>query len=158
MRIKGATAAAEAREWVKTPFRWQDSLKGPNGGCDCKGLIAGVARECGFPEAQSIYASMATYSPRKPVPCPLLFEGLSDVFDRIEFARGQLVPSEIEAGDVLLVRFRGRPQHLAIVTEPGADGLAVHAQIGPKDWVKETRLDVFLRAYQLHSIFRWRAE
>ena len=154
---KGLAAAAEARGWRGTPFRWQDSIKGPEGGCDCKGLISGVARECGFPEAQSIYASMATYSPKRPVPCPLLIEGLHAVFDKIAFDRRELIPVEIEAGDVLLVRYRGRPQHLAIVTEPGAAGLAVHAQIGPKDWVKETRLDVLLRAYPLHSVFRWRA-
>jgi cell wall-associated NlpC family hydrolase len=158
MKNKGVLAAVEARDWVKTPFRWQDSIKGPTGGCDCKGLISGIARECGFPEAQSIYANMATYSPRKPVPCSLLFEGMMTVFDRIAFARGQDVPAEIQNGDVLLVRFKGRPQHLAIVTEPGTNGRAVHAQIGPKDWVKETRLDVLLRAYPLHSIFRWRDE
>lgn len=155
---RGAIAAIEAREWVRTPFRWQDSVKGIEGGCDCKGLVWGVARERGFPEAQSLYAQMTAYSLRRPVPCPLLFEGMCSVFDRIPFVRGQQVPEEIQAGDVLLVRMKGRPQHLAIVTEPGPNGLAVHAQIGPKDWVKETRLDVLLRAYPLHSIFRWRDE
>jgi cell wall-associated NlpC family hydrolase len=155
---KGALAAVEARDWIKTPFRWQDSLKGPNGGCDCKGLISGVARECGFPEANSIYAGMSAYSIKRPVPCDVLFQGMCETFERIPFERGQVVPKEIEAGDVLLVRLKGRPQHLAIVSEPGERGYAVHAQIGPKDWVKETRLDALLRAYPLHSIFRWRDE
>lgn len=153
MMSKGALAAAEALTWVHTPFRWQQSVKGF--GADCKGLIWGVARECGFPEAQSIYASMATYSPRKPVPCSLLIEGMDEVFDRVPFAKGQAVPAEIQVGDILLVRFRGRPQHLAIVTAPDR---AVHAQLGPKDWVKETSLEVLLRAYPLHTIYRWKPE
>lgn len=140
---KGELAAAEAREWCGTRFVWQQSAKGF--GCDCKGLIAGVARECGFPEAQSIYANMASYSPRKPVPCQLLIEGLKSVFD--------LVKGGPQIGDVLLLKFKGRPQHLAIVTGPDK---AVHAQLGPKDWVKETRLAALLHHYQLHSIFRWR--
>lgn len=143
---RGALVAAEAREWVKTPFMWQQSVKGPRGGCDCKGLVKGVADQLGFPEGQSLYANMAAYSPKKPVPCDLLFKGLSEVFDRVD---------EIELGDVLLLKFKGRPQHLAIVS---GENLAVHAQIGPKDWVKEARLDVLLRAYPLHSIFRWKAE
>lgn len=142
---RGELAAAEAREWCGTPFKWQQAVKGPGGGCDCKMLIAGIARECGFPEANSIYAQMSAYSPRKPVPCPLLIQGLNEVFDRA---------SEIQVGDVLLLRFKGRPQHLAIVT---GEDRAVHAQLGPKDWVKETRLAALLRHYPLHSIYRWRA-
>lgn len=147
MQTRGELAAAEAREWCGTPFKWQQAVKGPGGGCDCKMLVAGVARECGFPEAQSIYADMSAYSPKKPVDCSLLIEGLKAVFD--------LLPrdSETQIGDVLLLKYKGRPQHVAIVTGPDK---AVHAQLGPKDWVKETRLATLLRAYPLHSIFRWR--
>jgi cell wall-associated NlpC family hydrolase len=144
MQTRGELAAAEAREWCGTPFRWQQAVKGPGGGADCKMLIAGIARECGFPEARSIYANMASYSPRKPVDCQLLIQGLSEVFDKA---------SDIRIGDVLLLKFKGRPQHLAIVT---AEDRAVHAQLGPKDWVKETRLAALLRHYPLHTIFRWR--
>jgi cell wall-associated NlpC family hydrolase len=153
MTTRGALVAAEARTWKGTPFKWQQAVKGPGGGCDCKGLVKGVAASLGFPEAQNLYANMAAYSPRKPVPCRLLIEGLSQVFDRVPFVPCTVVPPEIRAGDVLLVKFKGRPQHLLIVT---GDGLAVHSQIGPKDWVKEGRLEALLRAYPLHSIFRWR--
>lgn len=146
---RGQLVAAEAKDWVQTPFIWQQSVKGPTGGCDCRGLVSGVARELGFPEAQSIYATMAQYSLRKPVPVKLLAEGLNELFDRVEFDG----PHSIQPGDVLLLTFRSKAQHLAIATE---DGRAVHAQLGPKDWVKETNLDVLLRAYPLHSVYRWR--
>jgi hypothetical protein len=45
-------------------------------GCDCKGLVQGVARELGFPEAESFYATFASYRPDRPVPSRLLIEGM----------------------------------------------------------------------------------
>lgn len=39
--ISSAAVIAEALEWVETPFHWHQSLKGV--GCDCRGLIIGVA-------------------------------------------------------------------------------------------------------------------
>jgi cell wall-associated NlpC family hydrolase len=42
-RDVGELVAAEALTWIGTPFVWGQSVK--ERGCDCKGLIAGVARE-----------------------------------------------------------------------------------------------------------------
>lgn len=89
---------AEAREWLRTPFVWQASLKGV--GCDCKGLVVGVARELGRPEAESLHARMADYASVSP---SLLRAGLAANLQRV---------SEPEPGDVLLMRFGGKPQHL----------------------------------------------
>lgn len=155
---RGALFADELITWVKTPMLWQSCVKGPQGGVDCKMLMVGAARECGFPEASSLYAAMSDYNKMRPVPCRTLYKGMSDLFDLVPFAKGQAVPEELQRGDILLVKMGGRPQHLVGVCNPGPDGIAVHVQFGPKDWVKETRLDVLLRAYPLHSIFRWRAE
>lgn len=155
---RGLLVAAEARQWDRTPFRWQQSVKGPGGGCDCRGLVSGVARELGFPEATSIYATMADYSAKRPVPTALLTQGLGLVFDRLTVRRGSDVPDGLQAGDVLQLCMKGKPQHLVIVTEPGPDGFAVHARIGPKNWVRETKLATLLRAYPLFAAYRWKPQ
>jgi cell wall-associated NlpC family hydrolase len=137
---RGALVAKEAREWLRTPFHWQASQKGV--GCDCKGLVWGVARELGFPEAETFYATVADYP--RAVPTALLKEGMAAVFDRAE---------DIQVGDVLLLRVRGKAQHLAIAS---GDGRAIHAQIAPNDWVKETSLRALLKVCPLDSVWRWR--
>jgi cell wall-associated NlpC family hydrolase len=142
MPTRGELVAAEAREWLGTKFIWQASQKGV--GCDCKGLLWGVARELGFPEAESLYAKVADYSPTRPVPSALLKEGFAAIFDPV---------SEMQAGDVLLVRLGGRPCHIAIYS---GEGKAIHAQIGSKDWVKETSLRALLKKFPLDSVWRWR--
>ncbi len=95
----------EARAWIGTPFVWQASAKGR--GCDCKGLVVGVARELGLPEAASLYAQMARY---RDVDVRLLRAGLDATL---------IATRKPERGDVLLLTVGGKPQHLAIMTEPG---------------------------------------
>ena len=90
---------AEAWSWARTPFVWQASLKGV--GADCKGFVWGVARALGLPEAQSAFASIADY--RRRVPVETLKEGL----------RATFAPGSCARGDLLLLRYRGRDQHLA---------------------------------------------
>ena len=139
--MRGEAVAREALEWIGTPFVWGQAQKGV--GCDCKGLIQGIARELGFPESESFYATFKPYRPDRAVPVALLREGLAAVFDEA---------SDISPGDVLLLRFRGLPQHLAVAT---SDGKVVHAQgEGQKQWVKESR--AILRECPVDSIWRWR--
>ena len=142
MPTRGELVAAEAREWLGTKFVWQASAK--QVGCDCKGLLWGVARELGFPEAESLYARVADYSPTRPVPSALLKEGFAAIFDPV---------SEPELGDILLVKLGGKPSHIAIYS---GEGRVIHAQIGPKNWVKETRLAALLKKCPLDSVWRWR--
>lgn len=135
--------AAEAREWIGTPFVWGQSVKGV--GTDCKGLIRGVARELGLEEAECFYAQFASYRPDRPVPSSLLVEGMGEVFDRA---------SEPTPGDVLLLKVHGSAAHLAIVTD---EDRAVHAHgAGLNERVKETRLAVLLRTFPLHSVWRFK--
>ena len=42
----GATVAEQARQWRDVPFHWGQATRA---GCDCKGFIAGVARQARDP-------------------------------------------------------------------------------------------------------------
>lgn len=133
---------AEAREWLGTKFHPQASAKGH--GCDCKGLVIGVARELGRPEADSFHAGICDYDLKKTIDWRLLKEGMAAMFDRVD---------EPQPGDVLLLKVHGRPGHLAIVTE---NDRAIHAQIAPNDRVKETTVRALLKVCPLDSVWRWR--
>lgn len=139
----GEQVAVEARSWVGTPFHWQASQKGV--GADCKGVVAGVARELGLPEAQSLYAQMADYR-RGHVDAQLLQVGLADVFDKLPAG------TPPAPGDVLLLVMGGKPQHLAIAV---GGGQVVVAR-APSARVRLTDLAALLRILKLHSVWRWK--
>lgn len=95
-----------AKTWEGVPFAWQQSSRA---GCDCKGLIAGIAREAGLPEAASAEALMnGDYKGR--VPTGELKRGLARLFDKVDYP---------QPGDLLLIRFRGKAQHLAMYLGEG---------------------------------------
>jgi cell wall-associated NlpC family hydrolase len=139
---KGERIAAEARTWINTPFVWGQSQKGR--GCDCKGLVAGVFRELGFPEGNSFYATFSNYRVDRPVPGDLLIEGFSSLFNRVE---------DMEPGDILLCTFAGRPAHLAIYL---GNNRAVHAYHGLNAKVRDRELEVLFTKFPLHSVWRCR--
>lgn len=127
-----------ARSWLGVPFHWQQSSRI---GCDCKGLVVGVARELGLPEAASVAASIADYGSKVPV--ELLKKGLAQTLEKV-------AP---EAGDVLLMRFNGRAQHLGI----HAGDVLIHTyNTGPR-CVIATPLTVALRCWPLDSAWRFRS-
>jgi len=140
----GEKVANEAREWVGTPFVWDQSRKGV--GCDCRGLIAGVARELGRPEAETLYANLRGYRSDRPVPSGLLVEGMEATFNRAK---------KIRPGTILLLKLKTtlRPSHLAIAT---FDGKAVHARASGLEKVRETDLNLLYHFYPLHSVWGWR--
>lgn len=140
----GAAIAAEALTWLGTPARWNQSQKGL--GCDCKGLVQGVARELGRPEAASFYGLFVHYRGDRPVPVTLLRQGLAELFDRVDGA--------LQDGDILLLKMRGKAQHLAIVTGGGAK--AVHADAANGGRVRERRLEALLKVCPMASAWRWR--
>lgn len=139
MSAVGEAIAAEALSWVGTPFLWQGRVKGR--GCDCKGLVAGVAAVCERPEAASVEALAGDYN--RIVDAQRLRAGLARLFDRA--AADHLAP-----GDVLLLRVAHKPQHLGIVVSTST---MVHCYgAGPFPRVMET---VIPRA-KLDSVWRWR--
>lgn len=130
----------EARAWIGTPFAWQQAVKGR--GCDCKGLVAGVARELGRAEAASLYAGMGQYRVVDP---RLLREGLAALFDRA---------NAIAAGDVLLMIVAGKAQHLGIAT--GKDSVIHCYARGPRRVIEQPLRSV-TAMWPIDSIWRWRA-
>lgn len=163
---RGLLVAAEARTWCGTPFIWQQSLK--HVGCDCKGLVRGVAAELGFPEAQSLYALKADYRNDRPIPSALLRQGLAEVLEPVPFDQLAVerwiharpdqadygrIPDVFTIGSVLLGKVFGKATHLGIYV---GDGRVVHAQIEPNDRVKDASLKAWLKIYDLAAIFAWR--
>jgi cell wall-associated NlpC family hydrolase len=130
--------AVAARGWLGTPFHWQASLKGV--GCDCKGLVAGVARELGLPEADSLHARLADYGWRVPV--DVLKAGLAATLQPV---------ADPGPGDVLLFLMAGRPQHLGI----HAGDVVIHTYNGGPKQVIATRLALPTRPWPLHSAWRF---
>lgn len=135
----GQQIAAEAETWIGTPFKWQGRVKA---GCDCKGLIAGVAEACGRAEGQSLQALAGNYDIR--VDSMKLLFGLRELFDQV---------TDIQAGDVLAILIGGKVQHLAIAapTEKAQSRTIQAFHTGPRKVVavRQPRATV-------HSIWRWR--
>lgn len=106
----GARIWAEAQQWIGTPFRWQGRIKGV--GCDCKGLLAGVAAACGRSEAGSVEALAGDYREGRFAPARLR-AGLDRLFEPVA------VP--VLGGPILLI-MAGAAQHLAIAGPVAPDG------------------------------------
>lgn len=113
MPIRGRAVdriVVEARTWLGTPFRDQQAVKGV--GCDCLGLVVGVAEAIGFAAVgEDLRAAMRSYNPTR-IDVALLKIGLRRHCERID---------AVEPGALLLwkVGKPSRPQHLAIATEGG---------------------------------------
>ncbi len=105
-----AVFVATARGWLLTPFHHQASVKGV--GCDCVGLIRGVAAELGLPQGAFDDVRYRGYS-RVPIP-GLLLKGLRETLTPIKGGLKVALP-----GDVLLFRIDDAPQHLALKTDAG---------------------------------------
>lgn len=135
----GHAVAAKAEEWIGTPFHWQGRVRA---GCDCKGLLAGIAADLGRPEADSLEALCGDYGGK--VDTARLKAGLARLFDRV---------SVREPGDVLLIRLGGKAQHVAICAPlPGKPSRVIETlNIGPMAVRPFRRSDS-----EIDSIWRWR--
>jgi len=135
----GEQVAALAEEWIDVPFKWQGTVRK---GCDCKGLIVGIARELNRPEAESLEALRGDYG--GVVPVHDLKAGLARLFDKAD---------ERQPGDVLLLKMGGLAQHLAIYcpTEARPNRVIEAMPHGPA----KVRPAVWPLHY-IDSIWRWR--
>lgn len=111
LAVKPEQVVETARTWINTPFHHQARLKGV--GCDCVGLILGVAWELGLTEFDSKH-----------------YGRIPDGQLLVELLHEHLTPlTEPELGSIALFRIRRHPQHLGLIT--GTEPLAViHAYQG----------------------------
>jgi NlpC/P60 family putative phage cell wall peptidase len=116
---------AEAREYIGTKFQHQARLKGV--GCDCAGLVVGVAKTFGLTAFD-----MLGYA---PVP-----DGTT-LKKSCQENMQEIPTNEIDLGDVLLFRFHSEPTHLAIVGDHPHGGFSIIHSYAPSRKVVEVRLD-----------------
>lgn len=111
---------ATARSWIGTPWRHQGRLKGV--GCDCLGMIVGVARELGY-----AVADRTDYA-REP-------DG-RELLDGLDLHLAQV--AEPAPGDVVLFEIRGRPQHVGLISDRPDGGLGlIHAFAGARKVIEQ---------------------
>lgn len=119
--MRRAEIVAEARSWLGTPFRHQGRLKGV--GCDCIGLVVGVGRRFGLePEDPADYARLPDGRRLRAGLAANLAEVSADA---------------ARPGDVVLLRIRRDPQHVAILA-PAEMMIHAFSAVGR---VVATRLD-----------------
>lgn len=105
--ITRAAIVKEAREWVGV--RWRHQASNKKHGTDCIGLIAGVGKELGMPEANR-WVSDARRTSYGHQPDPVMLRATV-----LEY----LVPipvTSVYLGDILMMKFEVEPQHFAIVS------------------------------------------
>jgi NlpC/P60 family putative phage cell wall peptidase len=126
--ISRAQIIDEARRWVGTRYQHQAALRGI--GCDCIGLVGGVALACGIPGAQQ-WADDPTLHTYAPEPDPkILGEACTRFLDPID--RRDALP-----GDILVMRFLREPQHFGLISAPN---MMIHA-LSAAGVVAEHRID-----------------
>lgn len=113
---------AEARSWLGVPFHHQGHTRL---GCDCVGLVGAVALGLGAvaPDWWAVeFDPIASGYARQPSNGTM-----HRLCDR--FMRGAV--SDMQIGDVLMMRFAREPQHLAILADYVHGGFSViHAVAG----------------------------
>jgi NlpC/P60 family putative phage cell wall peptidase len=115
MALPRGEIVAEARDWIGTPFAHHQATKGA--GCDCIGLVAGVASAAGITNAW-FDGRAAPFKGYGKTPDPGVLRRACETFmERIPVA-------SVLPGDVLVMRVpRGQePQHFGIVSSIAADG------------------------------------
>jgi len=140
-----AQVVAEARSWIGTPYVHQGSVKGV--GCDCIGLIIGVARCLGMPEATAFDQDIRYKGYSRPPNPRLLVEACDEYLDRVP------VVSDALPGDIALGRIEIEPQHFGILSAVDP-AYIIHAYSQIKR-VTENRADERWRAKVLR-IYRYR--
>lgn len=105
--VTRADIVAEARGWIGTPFHHQASIR--NIGCDCIGLIAGVALALGIRGADEWHACPEYHSYSRQPDAKLILRGCARFLEEIPI-------SAVTPADILLLRFERDPMHFALLS------------------------------------------
>lgn len=107
----------EARKWVNTPYKHQTrGPRGPEGGCDCVGLLIGVAAALGVVPADydSNGYAWETDGQQLRVELAKFADEITEVENYADL-ENYIVP--LREGDVLVFEIVGLPQHVGILTK-----------------------------------------
>lgn len=123
-----------ARECIGTPFKHQGRLVGK--ALDCAGLVVHVAQRIG-----ADYIDLSGYGRN---PSGGILQQTLDSNDWIE------LQSNPQYGDILLMRFSGEPQHLAIC----AGGTIIHSYANVKQVCEHRFSDVWRK--RVVAVYRYK--
>ena len=102
----------EAKDWLHTEFKHQGRLKQNkplhNGGCDCLGLIIGIAKTLNL---KNIYSMPLTSLDKANY--PRIFNG-NHVYKILKYNFIEIDIKNIKSGDLILLKIRNNPQHIAV--------------------------------------------
>lgn len=111
-----------ARSWIGTPFAHHHEIKGV--GCDCAGLLRGVAKEAGLGDAWE-YEGASKYKGYGVAPSRGMMEAACAEF--MDPVRRE----NMEPGDVVLIQWESQPQHVGILGDYLHGGLSIIHALGP---------------------------
>ncbi len=109
MQITREAIVAQARGWIGTPFHHQGRIKGV--GCDCLGLIVGVAAELNLTDEQGLLLSNYDQPNYSPLPDGRGLRAAVSLHLRELSSAGEALD-----GDIPLIRFDADPQHVGILS------------------------------------------
>lgn len=117
-----------AQDWLGTPYRHQARCKGH--GCDCLGLILGIAETAGH-QVPAVPAYSMDWS--EPQGDERLWQAANAVLQPVD-------PTQAKRGDILLFRMRrgAVAKHLGVLSYDGTERRFIHAYAG--HGVVESRL------------------
>lgn len=138
-----------ARGWIGTRFHHQGRIKKTErhkGGVDCLGLLIGVADELKLrgKDGRLFASSDVTTYPHYP--------DTEKLYNTLASLLMPVVKTDLCAGDIVLLRIDGNPQHLAIVSDMDSGLGLIHAY-APARKVVEHVLDEWWKN-RVEAVFR----
>lgn len=117
MAVSRQAVVAEARTWLSTPYQHAQMCKGA--GVDCGMLVGGVAIGSGVITAEFWRERFATFQGYARAPSHGSLQRICRSFMAIKPV------DEMQPADVLMMRFKREPHHLAIVADHPNGGLSI---------------------------------
>lgn len=140
--ITGAQIVDEARLWIGTPWKHAQACKGA--GCDCIGLVGGVAAAVGVTNDWITEASMMFKGYGRLPVAEVIYAGCERWMLPVK-------AESIQLGDILVMAFEKEAQHFAIVSNVSPRYI-IHAYAQARR-VAENRVD---ETWQRRTLSAWR--
>ena len=119
-----------ARSWIGTPFHHQGRVKRTpdnKGGCDCLGLVVGVANEVGIDSITSNDRNDYAKNPNG-----------EQLYGEMGRCLKEIPINDMSAGDIALFRFDKDPQHVGIISEKDGVASIIHCYLQARGVVEHS--------------------